>query len=162
MTSHDGSVQVWLALMQARVALEDTLGTELEAKTDLPLSWFEVLMRLSLAEDGRMRMNDLAGVALLSKSGLTRLCDRIEAAGYIRRVDCPTDRRGVHAEITAEGRAIAERARVVFERAVVEHIGAHLSATEQATLTKALGKLAASNPCSRIPKNEGFRSSSQR
>ena len=80
------------------------LDAELEAAHGLPLSSYEVLMFVADADRERMRMCDLAASILLSRSGLTRLVDRLERDGYIERVSCDDDARGAYAKITPAGR----------------------------------------------------------
>src|SRR5262249_39733626 len=97
------------------------------------------------APEGRLRMQELAELMLITKSGLTRLCDRIEAAGLITRASCPTDRRGAFAVITDEGRAMAERARPIFLEAAEERFFRHLSEKERASLKTVLMKVIGAN-----------------
>ncbi|MDP9301101.1 MAG: MarR family transcriptional regulator, partial [Actinomycetota bacterium] len=95
--SDDERLQVWFTLMRAHAAVSEALGDDLEKKRNMPLSWYEVLIGLSQEPEGRRRMQDLASFALLSKSGLSRLVDRMEEAGLVRRESCPADRRGTFA-----------------------------------------------------------------
>ena len=101
----------WRGFLRAHAALEKALDHELVATHGLPLSSYEVLLFLAEAPDGRMRMCDLADSVLLSRSGITRLADRLEAEGLIERVSCETDRRGSHAVITEAGRGRLDEAR---------------------------------------------------
>ena len=71
----------WRSFLEAHAAVTSVLERELVAQRELPLAWYDVLVQLSEAPNGRLRMQDLAAKVLLSKSGLTRLCDRMEAAG---------------------------------------------------------------------------------
>ena len=88
-----------------------------------------------------MRMQDLADRLVLSRSGVTRLVDRLEAAGLIERASCPSDRRGTFAVLTEAGRHAFEEARPFVDRAVEEHFGRHLDATEAGQLEAILTKL---------------------
>ncbi len=101
----------WRGFLRAHSALVRELDAQLVAAHGLPLSSYEVLLFLDAAPDGRMRMSELAESVLLSRSGVTRLADRLEADGLIERVACPTDRRGLHAVITERGRARLAEAR---------------------------------------------------
>ena len=67
------------------------------------MQWFEVLLRLARTPGGRLRMSDLAAQTTLTASGLTRVVDRLEDAGLVKREACPTDRRSTYAVLTAEG-----------------------------------------------------------
>ena len=87
------------------------LDAELAREHDLPLSSYGVLLFLNDSDDGRMRMSELADSALLSRSGLTRLVDRLERQGLLKRERCTSDARGLFAEITPEGRRVFAAAR---------------------------------------------------
>ena len=91
-------------MLRAHAELVRELDAELAREHDMPLSSYEVLLFLNDSEDGRMRMSELADSALLSRSGLTRLVDRLERQGLLRRERCESDARGFFAEITPEGR----------------------------------------------------------
>ena len=103
--SEDPGLAAWLTLVQAQSLLVDLLEADLQAGAGLPLGWFEVLVQLTSAPDGRLKMQELAHSVLLSKSGVTRLVDRMEMAGLVERTPCPTDRRAIYAVVTTEGRA---------------------------------------------------------
>lgn len=87
------------------------LDAELERDHDLSLSAYEVLMNLADAPAGRMRMSELADRLLLSRSGITRLADRLVARGLIERERCSDDGRGYNAQLTTQGRAVVDAAR---------------------------------------------------
>jgi DNA-binding MarR family transcriptional regulator len=98
-------------MLNAHSQLVRTLDAELAREHDLPLSSYEVLLFLNDSETGRMRMSELADSVLLSRSGLTRLVDRLERLGLLRRERCTSDARGLFAEITPEGRRVFAQAR---------------------------------------------------
>jgi DNA-binding MarR family transcriptional regulator len=104
-------VAAWRGLLRSHAALVRELDRELEAAHGLPLNEYEVLFLLARAPDGRLRMSELADQVLLSQSGLTRLADRLERAGFVVRVRCAEDRRGLFAQITDEGRSRFANAR---------------------------------------------------
>jgi DNA-binding MarR family transcriptional regulator len=133
----------WPLLARAHAALVDALDTELQSERGLPLAWFEVLVVLVQAPRGRLRMNDLGTALLLSKSGITRLVDRMEAAGLVGRCPCSTDRRVVFAALTARGRATYRSAAPVAARGVERHLVRHLTKAEERAFCSALAKLAA-------------------
>ena len=101
----------WRGLLRVYWSLFRELDAELEAEHGLPISSYEVLIHLADSPEGQMRMRDLADAALLSRSGLTRLVDRLERDGLIERASCPSDARGAYAVITAKGRDLLSRAR---------------------------------------------------
>jgi DNA-binding MarR family transcriptional regulator len=135
------TMAAWLGFLRVHAALVDVLGRELEREAGLPLSWYDVLVQLSIAPGGRLRMQDLAGAVVLSKSGLTRLVDRMETAGLVGRTSCPSDRRGTFAEITPAGVKVLEEARPTHHRGIEEHFAAHLGQREVAALRRATDKL---------------------
>src|SRR5436853_6001319 len=90
-------LRAWRGLLRVHSRLVKALDAELEAAHGLGVTSYEVLMYLADSPDGRMRMHDLASSVLLSRSGLTRLIDRLERDGYIKRESCATDGRGAFA-----------------------------------------------------------------
>jgi DNA-binding MarR family transcriptional regulator len=133
----------WRLLLEAHAAVVDHLGRELEAECDLPLTWYDVLLQLSSAPEGRLRMRDLARAVLLSRSGLTRLVDRMETAGMVCREAHPSDGRGADAVLTPAGRAALRRAAPVHLRGIERHFLRHLSDGDTAALHHALGRVVA-------------------
>ncbi len=104
-------LRAWRGLLRTFARLTKALDAELEAAHGLPLSSYEVLMYLADSEGDRMRMHDLASSILLSRSGLTRLVDRLERDGLLARRSCPSDARGAFACLTPKGRATLDAAR---------------------------------------------------
>ncbi len=100
---HPTKLAAWRGFLEAHARLIDLLASELREETGLPLTWYDVLVHLSEAEDGQRRMQDLADSVLLSKSGLTRLIDRMEGEGLVERIACEEDRRGLWARLTDAG-----------------------------------------------------------
>ena len=136
---------VWAAFLRAHSAITAKLERELVAERALPLAWYEVLLQIRRA--GRpLRMQELAGSVLLSKSGLTRLVDRMEAAGLVERTSCPSDRRGVHVATTDAGRAALKAASPVHLRGIGEHFTGRLDAADLRALGDVLAKLLDERP----------------
>ena len=98
-------------MLRSHAELTRALDAQLAREHKLPLSSYEVLLYLADSPDGRMRMSDLAESVLLSRSGLTRLVDRLEREGLLRRERCESDARGLFAEITPAGRRVFNEAR---------------------------------------------------
>ncbi len=134
-------MQAWRALLNAQAVVLDAVEGQLQDQGQLPLAWFEVLARLADEPQGALRMQDLADRLVLSRSGVTRLVDRLEAAGLIERASCPSDRRGTYAVLTEAGRSALQRAQPLVGRAVEEQLGRHLDASEAQLLESILGKL---------------------
>jgi DNA-binding MarR family transcriptional regulator len=104
-------LRAWRGMLRAHAALTKALDADLEAAHGLPLSSYEVLLYLNDAPDRRMRMRDLAASVILSRSGLTRLADRLEREGLIRRESCSSDARGAYAVLTPAGAEMLAAAR---------------------------------------------------
>lgn len=140
-----GQAELWASLMRGQALLADAVSDRLEDEAGIPLAWHEVLAVLAESPDGALRMQDLAESMWLSKSGLTRLCDRLEEAGYLSRASCPTDRRGTFAVITDAGRAKVREARPIFARASQDLFLQHLSVKERDALKSAMDKIIGAN-----------------
>jgi DNA-binding MarR family transcriptional regulator len=95
----------WRAYLDGTRMLFQALDRQLGADADLTLADYELLVRLSEAPDATLRMRDLADALLSTRSGVTRAVTRAERAGWVRRVECEDDRRGMNAELTEAGRA---------------------------------------------------------
>jgi DNA-binding MarR family transcriptional regulator len=124
----------WRGLLRVHAGMTKALDAELMREHRLPLSSYEVLLFLADSPEGRLRMSELADEVLLSRSGLTRLVDRMERQGLLRRTPCEQDQRGWFAEITDNGRALFERARRTHLDGVRERFLSHLAPDEQRTL----------------------------
>jgi DNA-binding MarR family transcriptional regulator len=124
----------WRGMLRAHAELVRELDAELAREHDMPLSSYEVLLFLNDSEDGRMRMSELADSALLSRSGLTRLVDRLERQGLLKRERCESDARGWFAEITPEGRRVFGAARKTHLDGVRRAFLSHFSRDELRTL----------------------------
>ena len=133
----------WRALLNAHATAIAAIERDLAARKLVPLTWYDVLVALSEAPTGRLRLHELAGRVVLSRSGLTRLVDRLEAAGLLRREPCPTDRRGAYAVLTPEGEATLRRTWPFYARGIVEHFARHLDDAEARAVTVALERVRA-------------------
>jgi len=109
---------VWRMLQRAQVRITRVLEADLLVEHDLALASYEVLSQLSEAPERRLRMNDLADRVLLSRSGLTRLIDRLQRDGLVEREACPSDARGLFAVLTDEGAARLAEAGPTYLRGV--------------------------------------------
>ncbi|HMS59784.1 MAG TPA: MarR family transcriptional regulator, partial [Tepidiformaceae bacterium] len=100
----DSGMRAWRGFLTAHARVMALLEEELERERDLPLSWYDVLVQLEEARGSRLRMTELAAAVLLSKSGLTRLVDRMCTAGLVNRSADAEDRRGRWVQLTPAGR----------------------------------------------------------
>ena len=144
-------MDAWRSFLRAHAKVTRVLDAELSAECDLPLGSYEVLLHLNEAPERRLRMTDLADRVLLSRSGLTRLVDRLERDGLIRRESCPSDLRGTNAVLTDEGYARLKAAAPAHLRGVREHVVDLLTPEELEVLAKALGRLAGPLPGNPVP-----------
>jgi DNA-binding MarR family transcriptional regulator len=117
----------WRELLRVHATLTRELDEELRRSHGLPLSSYDVLVNLESAPDRQMRMSELADAVLLSRSGLTRLVERLERDGLLARADCPDDARGSLAVLTDEGMARLAQARKTHLRGVRERFLDHFS-----------------------------------
>lgn len=135
----------FLNLCFARSVLEETLDRRLRTSCSVTLAQHEVLYRLSLAPGGRLRMAELATMLLASKSGASRLVDRMAAAGLLERGSSDADRRLVFAVLTDAGRQALVRSGPVFRSGVLATFGDHLDDEEHRALRGILKKLLAAH-----------------
>jgi DNA-binding MarR family transcriptional regulator len=138
-------ILAWRAFLAAHATIIRRLEDELEAEESLALSDLDVLIQLQLA-GGTLRMRDLAERALLSRSGMTRRVDRLEADGLIVRTECATDRRGSYAQLTDAGRARLAAALPCHVRGIETHFVAKLSPAELETVQTCLSRVLTDPP----------------
>lgn len=132
----------WRSFLHAHATVVDRLDRELQSEHGIPLSWYEVLLHLNAVPDHRLRLSSLADRLLLSRSGLTRLVDRMVAAGLIEREACPTDRRGAFAVLTEAGGVLLRRAAPDHLRGVRDHFVALLTVDEVDAIGSGLARVA--------------------
>ena len=132
----------WRGLLRVHSRMTKALDAELIAAHGISLSSYEVLLFLADAPEGRLRMSELADGVLLSRSGLTRLVDRMERDGLLRRERCEDDARGFNALITTEGRELFQSARRTHLDGVRDLFLSHLSDDELRTLARLWEKVA--------------------
>ncbi|HET8569154.1 MAG TPA: MarR family transcriptional regulator [Candidatus Limnocylindria bacterium] len=132
----------WRAFLRAHRTVLAGLSADLEQAGELGLSEVEVLARLAQARKTGIRLSDLAGKVMLTKSGITRLVDRLVETGLVRRSPCKTDGRVQYAVITATGLERLRAARRVHLPGVARRFVAPLSPSELRTLRTALERIA--------------------
>jgi DNA-binding MarR family transcriptional regulator len=130
----------WQAVRATNQLLSDRIGHELSDAGLPELSWYDVLARLEDRPEP-LRPKDLLCRVGVTKSGLTRLLDRIEAAGLIERTSCPSDRRGTFIVITDEGRQTLAAMRPIRNRIFAEHFAGSLSEADAEALTSMLARV---------------------
>src|SRR6266852_7157565 len=133
-------LRAWRLFFESALALLDVLDAELEQAVGIPQRWYDVLVHLEESPQG-LRMNELAERILYSKSGFTRVVDRMEEAGLVQRVRPENDRRSILVVLTDEGRTTMEQARRHHRHGIEQHFSSHLADTDIKTLIRALEKL---------------------
>ena len=133
-------LRCWRLFFESSLALIDMLDSELQEAVGIPQRWYDVLVQLEEAPDG-LPMNELAERILYSKSGFTRVVDRMEEAGLVRRVRPEHDRRSILVLLTEEGTKTMERARLHHRDGIDRHFSRHLTDTDIKALTRALEKI---------------------
>jgi DNA-binding MarR family transcriptional regulator len=135
-TLSPAELRAWKGLVKAHGALVKRLDAELEATHGLPLSHYEVLVALEQSPTHKMRMCDLADSVHLSRSGLTRLVDRLEREGLLCRACCTADARGSYAVLTQDGEHRLAEARPTHLASVRRDFVARFSPEELETLAR--------------------------
>ncbi len=138
----DLHLAAWRSFITAHARLIDLIDKELVAAGCVPLHWYDVLIELVEAPEKRLRMSDLAQKVVLSRSGLTRLVDKLEVVGLLVRESTPEDGRGAFAVLTDEGMAALRKAWPVYAGGIKTHFAQYLSDEEarifQASLRRML------------------------
>ncbi len=135
-------MQAWRAFLEAHAHVIRLLEAELEAEKALPLTWYDVLVHLEEAQGHRLRMTDLAERVLLSKSGLTRLVDRMCDFGLVSRSPDDRDRRGRWVNLEPAGLARLHDAAPVHLRGVDAYFASLLTESEAEALAVVLRRIA--------------------
>jgi DNA-binding MarR family transcriptional regulator len=117
---NDEVLRTWRAFLRAHSTMLRRISLDLEQAGLPPLTWYDVLATLRDAPGRRLRQVEIAERVLLSNSGLSRLIDRIEAKGLVKRVQCPDDRRSLNVELTDEGQEMLDRMWPVYARGIAD------------------------------------------
>jgi DNA-binding MarR family transcriptional regulator len=133
-------LRAWRLYVESALALVDLLDTELEQAAAIPLRWYDALVHLEESPEG-IPMNELAERILYSKSGFTRVVDRMEEAGLVRRLRPEHDRRTILVVLTDQGTETLEHARRYHRDGIQRHFSQHLTQADIKALTRALEKI---------------------
>jgi DNA-binding MarR family transcriptional regulator len=134
----DPRLRAWVAFLQAYAVVTRRLEAELSAERRLSLADYDALVQLAVADDRRLRMSELADRVVLSRSGVSRLVDRLVADGLVERRACPTDARGSWAELTPTGLQRLREAAPVHLRGIDAHFLAPIAEEDREGLVRAL------------------------
>jgi DNA-binding MarR family transcriptional regulator len=132
---------VWALFLTAHAVLVEQIEVRLADAGLPPLAWYDVLWALERAGKRRLRMRELADMTVISRSNLTRLVDRLGAAGLVERERAEEDRRGAFAVVTAEGRAMRRKMWPVYSAAIRELFEDHIAEREAAQMGATLRRI---------------------
>jgi DNA-binding MarR family transcriptional regulator len=144
-------LRAWRGMLQVHAAVTRELDAQMHREHGLSVSAYEVLMFLADTQGHRLRMAEIADRVLLSRSGLTRLVDRLVALGYVRRNACADDGRGSYAELTEAGATKLQDARQTHLAGVREFFLQRLSDEDQRALGDAWEKVLLPSEHLRLP-----------
>ena len=139
--SPDPRQRAWARFITAQAMVLEHIEAAFSAADLPPLAWYDVLWILENADQGRLRMHDLARKAVVSRSNVTRLTDRMEKAGLVGRSDCPLDGRGTVCELTAKGRALRAKMWPVYKKQIDTLFGKHLDSREANMICTAFDRI---------------------
>jgi DNA-binding MarR family transcriptional regulator len=137
----DPRLHAWRTFLYAHAQVRRQLERELQAEQAMGLAEYEVLLFLAYSEGRRLRMSELADMLAVSRSGATRLVDRLEADALVERVSCDTDRRGQWAQLTDAGYQRLRRASPTHLRGVAEHFLDRIPPAELESLNRILDRV---------------------
>lgn len=135
------AAEAWGSLLQVHAALVPELDRRLRASTGLPLAWYDVLLELSAARDGRLTMSQLGERVVLSRSRVSRVVDELTRAGLVRREPNPEDARSAYAVVTGEGAARFRQAAPVYVGSIEQEFAGDLTVAELAAVAASLRRV---------------------
>ncbi|WP_436520094.1 MarR family winged helix-turn-helix transcriptional regulator [Actinoplanes sp. HUAS TT8] len=137
----DTETAAWAALLRVHAAVVPVLDRTLQSACALPLTWYDVLLELRHAPDGRLGMGELGERAVVSRTRVSRVVDQLVAAGLVVRETNPADRRSAHAAITDAGRQRLREAAPVYLNGIKQHFTGLMSPEEATVVARALEKV---------------------
>ncbi|MGW0705946.1 MarR family winged helix-turn-helix transcriptional regulator [Streptomyces sp. NPDC002643] len=138
----DGEQCTWLAFVHATTLLEDHLDRQLQRDAGMPHLYYHLLVVLSGSRQRRMRMTELAMHTKITRSRLSHAVARLEKNGWVRREDCPSDKRGQFAVLTDEGQEVLEKTAPGHVAAVRQALFDRLTPEQQKSLGEIMGIIA--------------------
>jgi DNA-binding MarR family transcriptional regulator len=142
LAARDTRLAPWRAFLLAHARVSRRLDEELRAEHDVSFAEYDALLTIAQAPDRRIRMGQLAEEVLLSKSGVTRLIDRLVGDGLVERRSCASDARGAEAVLTDRGLKRLRAASNTHLRGISEHFLAVLETDDLLTLERAMTAVA--------------------
>lgn len=140
-TTRDERTMAWRDFLMTYKVVLTSLEREMQEEVGLPLAWFDIMGKLRQAPRKRLRLQVLAEAVMLSRSGISRLVDRMVDANLLRRAPCREDRRGTYAVLTQDGEDAYAQATPGHIDRVRGHFLSHLTEEDTEGLRRALGKV---------------------
>jgi DNA-binding MarR family transcriptional regulator len=134
---------LWKLFLTVHTRLVERVEQDFKQAGLHPFEWYDVLIALKQAPNQRLRLSDLAEVLLVNRTNVTRLADRLEKAGLIRREFCQDDRRGTFAVLTKAGLEMQEKMWTVYAQSIAQYFGRHLTEKNTIVFTKVLSAMLA-------------------
>lgn len=125
-----GAVQAWDHLYKATQVFTEMIESDLKQAGLPPLSWYDVLLEIHNAPDGKLRQYEIGERTQLTKHSLSRLLDRLQGQNYIHRQPCEADKRGSFAVITNEGSLLLKKMWAIYGKAINSYFAKHYSREE--------------------------------
>ena len=141
----EGHLEAWRGYYVSFWRIFAAIEADLAAAGLPSLSWYDALYELYLAPGRHLRMSELARSALLSRSGLTRLVDKLEKEKLLVRLSCPKDGRVQHAQLTDKGVDMLKKIWPVYRAGIAKYFAAHLDGTEAGQIGQSLSRIALAN-----------------
>ena len=138
-------MEAWRALLLAQNAVLRAIDEDLAAAGAVPLRVYDVLLELNAAPGGKLRLKDLAGRTVLTRSRVSKLVDELVEAGLVERCEDPNDKRGSIVALSVGGRRALKKAAPVYLKGIARHFTAHLDDAETAAVTSALQRVVAAH-----------------
>lgn len=138
---NDHHLAAWRAFITTHSTLIDRINRAMQDADVIPLHWYDVLIEVYEAPEHRLRLSELARKVVLSKSGLTRLVDKLVEAGLLERQSSPEDGRGAYAVLTDAGLDAMRKAWPIYAQGIQDYFATYLSIEEVDILAKAFERM---------------------
>lgn len=139
-TLSDSTMTAWAGLVRASQSVIGAIEADLKAAGFPALDWYDVLLELERSE-GELRPREIAKETLFARYSVTRLIDRLESQGLVKRIACPDDARGAIIQITKKGMNLRKEMWQVYAAAIQRHFADRLEAGDAGQLARLLGKV---------------------
>lgn len=141
-TEEDAGVAAWRALLLAHSGALRAIEADVHDASDIPLTWYDVLLELNSAPDRRLRMRELSDRVVLSRTRISRVVDAMATAGLVTKQPDDVDARVSWATLTADGRQALRNTAPAYLEAIEQHFTRHLSGAQLRQVANALSRVA--------------------